>query len=148
MLWAVSKDFGASGFRIGVLYTQNMILLQALSNLNVFSGVSHPMQMMIAEILTDDEFVDSFLDDARMKIRLGYTICTRKLEEMVIPYVSAEAGIFVYCDFSSLLPSQDFEGEQKFSELVQTAARIIMTPGQCQRERKPVSNVVGVLVKK
>jgi 1-aminocyclopropane-1-carboxylate synthase len=43
LLWGLSKDFGASGFRFGVLYTQNELLLEALGNLNAFAAVSHPM---------------------------------------------------------------------------------------------------------
>lgn len=137
MLWGLSKDFGASGFRVGVLYTQNKVLLQALANLNRFSGVSHPMQQITAEILTDDSFVDSFLDSARAQLTWSYTACTRKLEEMVIPFVPAEAGISVYVDFSSLLPTQTFESEEKFASLVEHHARVVMTPGQCMRDRKP-----------
>uniref|UniRef100_A0A7S4I6X9 Aminotransferase class I/classII large domain-containing protein n=2 Tax=Odontella aurita TaxID=265563 RepID=A0A7S4I6X9_9STRA len=137
MLWALSKDFGASGFRIGVLYSQNIMLLQALSNLNIFSGVSHPMQQMISDVLKDDSFIDQYLAEARSKLLTSLKICTDKLEEMVIPFVPPEAGIFVYCDFSTLLPSQDFIGENRFMALVQEAARVVMTPGQAQRDRKP-----------
>lgn len=50
-VWALSKDFGASGFRIGTLYSQNNRLLSSIANLNIFSGVSHPMQMIVSEIL-------------------------------------------------------------------------------------------------
>jgi len=137
MLWGLSKDFGASGFRVGVLYTQNENLLAALANLNIFSGVSHPMQMITAELLKDDDFVDSFLLDARAQLNWSYTICTRKLEEMVIPYVPAEAGLFVYADFSSVLPEQTFDGEARFASFMQDVARVVMTPGQSQRDRKP-----------
>lgn len=40
MLWALSKDFGSSGFRIGTIYSQNTQFMDALSNLSIFSGVS------------------------------------------------------------------------------------------------------------
>ena len=55
-VWALSKDFGASGFRIGILYTQNELVLRALSNLNIFSCVSHPMQLIMADFLVDDVY--------------------------------------------------------------------------------------------
>jgi 1-aminocyclopropane-1-carboxylate synthase len=136
-LWALSKDFGSSGFRIGTLYTQNTHLLSSLANLNIFSSVSHPMQMILSEVLMDDNFIYSFLDRAREKIRYSYYFVTRKLDEMVIPYVKAKSGIFVYVDFSALLPSQTPEGEEKFASLLLDAARIIMTPGQSQKDLKP-----------
>ena len=98
-LWALSKDFASSGFRVGVLYTQNEALLRTLQNLNIFSGVSHPMQMIVAETLTDNEFVDNFLDRSREELVRAYKICTEKLDEMLVPYVVPEAGMFVYADF-------------------------------------------------
>jgi aspartate/methionine/tyrosine aminotransferase len=136
-LWGLSKDFGASGFRIGTLYSQNTDLLHALANLNIFSGVSHPMQMILTELLYDDDFVDNFLDKSREKLKRSYDLVTRKLDEMVIPYVSAQAGLFVYVDFSSLLPEPTFEGEAMFSKLTQEVARLVLTPGQFQNDSKP-----------
>lgn len=144
-LWALSKDFASSGFRVGVLYSQNAQLMDALGNLNVFSGVSHPMQLTTARMLSDDEFVDSFLDQSRAKLRTSYELCTSKLTEMGVPYTPARAGMFVYCDFSSLLPLttttdkrlSSFEGERRFAALVQDRARVVMTPGESQRDPTP-----------
>jgi len=137
VLWGLSKDFGASGFRFGVLYTHNAELLQSLANLNIFCAVSNPMQMIVAEVLMDDNFIDSFLERARGQLLQSYNLCIEKLQEMVVPYVAAEAGLFVYVDFSSLLPEPTFEGEAKFASLIQDFARVVMTPGHIQHDRKP-----------
>jgi aspartate/methionine/tyrosine aminotransferase len=136
-LWALSKDFGASGFRVGVLYTQNKALSSALSNLNIFSSVSQPMQGVIAALLDDEEFVDTVLDRSRILLKASYQIVTDALREMDIPYVEAHAGIFVYCDFSSWLPSQSFQGEGILERFFQEQVRIVMTPGESQRDNKP-----------
>lgn len=136
-LWALSKDFGSSGFRVGVLYTQNEVLSQALSNLNIFSAVSHPMQAVLAELLDDEEYIDTFLNTSKELLKSSYKIVTEAMDEMNIPYVTAKACIFVYCDFSSLLPEQTFEGEARFASLVQDGARIVLTPGHSQRDAKP-----------
>jgi len=61
MIWALSKDFGASGFRAGVLYSQNEALISAFSNYNIFSSISHPMQAVIADVMSDNDYVDKFL---------------------------------------------------------------------------------------
>lgn len=136
-VWALSKDFGSSGFRVGVLYTQNKTVLSAFGNVNMFSGVSHPMQAIIAELLSDDEFIDHFLFKNRSLLRSSYEIVTKGLDEMEVPFVPAQAGIFVYCDFSSLLCEKSFEGEDKLASLFEDYARIVMTPGCSQREDKP-----------
>ena len=114
-----------------------MQLLQALANLNIFSGVPNPMQMIVSEILVDDSFVDAFLEESRFHLVSSYNICIRRLEEMVVPYVPAEAGLFVYVDFSSLLPELSFEGEAKFASLIEDVARVVMTPGHSQKDNKP-----------
>lgn len=145
----MGKDFAACGFRLAILYTQNDLLKKALQNLQIFSSVAQPMQMIMAELLYDDVFIDNFLTHTRMCIHQSYTICTSKLEEMCVPYIQADAGFFVYCDFSSLIlilerrsrrkngfsssssstSCNGVEGEEKFADLVEREARIVMKPG-------------------
>ena len=95
------------------------------------------MQLIVAEILSDDDFIDTFLEDSRTQLVHSYQICSRKLDEMVIPHVHAVAGLFVYVDFSSLLPENSFRGEAAFARLMQEATRVVMTPGRSQHDRKP-----------
>ena len=123
MVYALSKDFGASGLRFGILYSQNTLLMKGISLMNSFSAVSGPIQYMISEILTDDPFLTMFLQISRQRIYYSYNICVEKLNEMVVPYVPAEAGIFVYVDFSSLLPKKTYHYERQLTELVSTSCR-------------------------
>ena len=95
------------------------------------------MQVITADLLTDDAFVDSFLATAQDRLRHSYRICVEKLEEMVVPFIPADAGLFVYVDFSSLLPEKTFEGEARFSEAMMKYARVVLTPGQSQFEKTP-----------
>jgi aspartate/methionine/tyrosine aminotransferase len=120
MIWALSKDFGASGLRYGILYTQNELLIKALANINTMSCVSQPIQYMISEILTDDIFIDQYLyQSIHVTTQSCYDICCTKLNEMVIPYIKPDAAIYVYADFSSLLPSLlSFEAERQLTDLV------------------------------
>ena len=139
MIWGLSKDFGCSGLRIGILSTQNKLLLKALESLNTMSGVPNPMQGILANVLSDDVFVDSFLKESAIRLRKSYDLCITTLDEIKIPYIPAEAGLFVYCDFSTLFPdnhSLSFEWEDRFFDLMANVARIILTPGKCQRETK------------
>lgn len=132
----MSKDFGASGLRYGVLYSQNELMLEGLATLSTFSGVSGPIQYLVSEILTDDVFVDSFLEESRQRLVNSYQICTNKLEEMVLPFVPAEAAMFVYVDFSPLLPQKTFAYERKLSELM-FEVRVVLTPGESQNDTTP-----------
>jgi aspartate/methionine/tyrosine aminotransferase len=143
LLYALSKDFGSSGLRVGMLYTQNDDLLDALPSVNIYTCVPGPIQYLVAELLTDDRFVESFLETSRNRLQYSYQICAQKLDEMVIPYVPAMAGVFVYVDFSSLIPSRRKteasrrEWETEFGRLVFRYARLVMTPGSVQHDPYP-----------
>ncbi|GMI23140.1 hypothetical protein TrCOL_g6777, partial [Triparma columacea] len=89
VVWAMSKDFGGSGLRAGVLMTGNEKLKQSMSNISVFSGVSHPMQLMIADVLSDENWVDDYLAYSNEQLRRCYEIVTRTLDEIDVPYVKA-----------------------------------------------------------
>jgi aspartate/methionine/tyrosine aminotransferase len=126
MVLALSKDFGASGLRYAIVYSQNQAFLDGLGTLNIFTGVSGPLQYMVSELLTDDAFVDCFLEESRRRLVTSYELCTRKLEEMVLPFVPAQAGIFAYVDFSSLLQGKTFEWEEKLANLVGFVVRNLL----------------------
>jgi aspartate/methionine/tyrosine aminotransferase len=55
----------------------------------------------------------------------------------VLPFVPAEAGMFVYVDFSAILPQKTKEWEAKLSQLLIDHARLILTPGDSMREPMP-----------
>jgi aspartate/methionine/tyrosine aminotransferase len=137
LVWALSKDFGGSGLRVGIVYSQNEQFMQGLASISIFTSVSGPVQHLAAELLTDDFFVDMFMEESRTRVLASYNICVSKLQEMVLPYVHAEAGVFVYVDFSALLPEKTFEWEAKLSDLIFNCSRIVLTPGETQHEPKP-----------
>jgi 1-aminocyclopropane-1-carboxylate synthase len=45
--------------------------------------------------------------------------------------------MFVYVDFSALLPQKTIEWESRLSQLLIDHARLILTPGESMRERHP-----------
>lgn len=61
IIWGMSKDFGASGLRIGVLYTQNKTLLKAISRSNDFLQVSNLAQHILGKILSNSDFISCYL---------------------------------------------------------------------------------------
>jgi aspartate/methionine/tyrosine aminotransferase len=145
LIYALSKDFGASGMRVGILYTQNEDLLEALPSVNIFTCVPGPIQYLVAELLTDDAFVASFLETSRRRLAGSYQICAKKLDEMVIPHFLATAGVFVYADFSSLMPASvragtckaQYEWEDEFGHMLFRHARLVLTPGSVQHDPQP-----------
>ena len=136
ILWGLSKDFGSSGFRCGVLYTQNELVKKALGSINMFAAIGHPLQKMIAHMLSDDKFVDTYLGRARSDLVASYSIVTSTLTSLDLPFVEARAGIFLWADFSSLLPEMSWEGEEALVSMF-FEEKVVMTPGQSTRAKKP-----------
>jgi len=55
-LWyALSKDLGISGFRVGILYTLNETLIKGYDNFNVPHLISNHTQWLLSEILVANE---------------------------------------------------------------------------------------------
>ena len=130
VLWGLSKDFGASGLRVGVLYSQNAQLLAAFSSMNMAIQVSNMTQEMAAHILNDRTFVDIYLKETRIKLKESYDYLHHQLKELGIMIVSpAGASIFCFADFRILMSEQSFEGERSLFERLADRG-VVLTPGE------------------
>lgn len=69
VLWGFAKDFGASGFRVGVLATYNPALREAMSQLAYFHLVPAPMQRALAAVLHDGPWVARFVATNQAALR-------------------------------------------------------------------------------
>ncbi len=72
VIFGLSKDWCASGLRVGCLWTLNARLQAALQNVNAFYGVSGIAQHMIAEMLEDLSFVDKYLSENKRRLASAY----------------------------------------------------------------------------
>lgn len=72
IIFGLSKDWCASGLRVGCLWTLNARLQAALQNVNAFYGVSGIAQHMIAEMLEDLSFVDKYLKENKRRLGSAY----------------------------------------------------------------------------
>jgi aspartate/methionine/tyrosine aminotransferase len=61
ILWGLSKDFGLSGFRVGVFYSHNTQLLQAMGRMADPLSASHFTQEISGYILSDQTFLDFYI---------------------------------------------------------------------------------------
>lgn len=106
-LFGLSKDLGASGLRVGFLVTRNKALNAALAGCLVGHCVSGDTSLRVAEMLQDDEWVDGFMKVALGHLKTGYDAVTSLLSRAGVPYVHAQAGMFVWVDFSEFLSGED-----------------------------------------
>lgn len=128
--YAFSKDFGISGFRMGVAYSYNDLFVQAYENLNYSNLVSNYAQWIMEEVLSDHDFVRHYIQENQQLLTDAYAVIIKTLKQLNIPYVPARGSLFVWLDFSEFLVAQTLEAENTFWEQFYRATNILLTPGQ------------------
>lgn len=146
VLWGLSKDFGMSGLRFGVTWTQNTKILAALATAAVFTCVPGPCQALVADMLGDDAFCDAYLEENSAALAAGCAAVTAALDKLDLPYLLPNYGIYIWCDFSSLLPAFAggrtdaaalFAAEARLNDLFVTDLKLVLTPGDAQHAPEP-----------
>uniref|UniRef100_A0A671M941 1-aminocyclopropane-1-carboxylate synthase-like protein 1 n=1 Tax=Sinocyclocheilus anshuiensis TaxID=1608454 RepID=A0A671M941_9TELE len=112
IMWGVSKDFAMSGMRVGMVYSENRDLVQALDQLGCFHGVPGPTQYQMAQLLRDRDWLNSeFLPENRQRLREAHSFMTEELKKLDIPFLHRSAGFFIWADLSKYLSEKTFAEE-------------------------------------
>lgn len=111
-VYALSKDFGLSGLRVGAVYTENEHIQLPLQKLNDLCQISSQTQTTVERMLSSKDvngefWTDSFLKENCSRIQARCNQLQTCLEDCDIPYIKADSGLFVWMDFSEFLPPLD-----------------------------------------
>lgn len=128
-VWAFSKDFAMSGLRCGVLMTTNAEVREAVTNLAYWSLVSGDTQHLLGTMLNDEAWTDEYLTAMRSRIADSYAAATETLDAAGIPYVRADAGLFVLCDLRKFLTEPTWDAERSLWKKIIDEANVNLTPG-------------------
>lgn len=137
IVWAFSKDFGASGLRCGVLVSENEALIAAVDTLAYWACCSGDTQFLLGEMISDDSWVDGYVTGMRARLGAAYRSVTTALEAESIPYLPAQAGFFFLCDLRRFMPEQSWEGERALWRRMLEMANVNLTPGSACRVAEP-----------
>lgn len=113
VVWSLSKDFCASGLRVGILLSQNTQLMKVCSfdSYAIFSSTSRLSQWAVMHMLSDIDWVNNFISENKYRLRLAYQHCVDGLNMLKIPFIPSAAGFFLLADFRKFLPSHTAEAE-------------------------------------
>uniref|UniRef100_A0A8C1MVJ9 Aminotransferase class I/classII large domain-containing protein n=1 Tax=Cyprinus carpio TaxID=7962 RepID=A0A8C1MVJ9_CYPCA len=112
VMWGVSKDFAMAGMRVGMVYSENRDLVQALDQLGCFHGVPGPTQYLMAQLLRDRDWLNSeFLPENRHRLREAHSFMIEELKKLDIPFLHRSAGFFIWADLSKYLKEKTFAEE-------------------------------------
>lgn len=104
-LWGLSKDMGGSGFRVGVLYSNNKKLLQACGGMNDMSQISNVAQQVLMTVLSDHTWVDSYFSENRAKLLVCFQTLKHGLEALGVEVYPSQSGIFAFVNLRSMFRS-------------------------------------------
>lgn len=144
-VYALSKDFASSGLRVGVAYTENDSIVLPLQKLNDLCQISSQTQLLVENMLSGD-WAMSFLEENQSRIRNRSNLLTGTLDELDIPYLEPDSGLFVWMDFRQFLPELDENVSQEaqkgpreralYLELMHEFG-LLFTPGLSMRNLEP-----------
>lgn len=137
IVWAFSKDFGLSGLRAGVLYTENDAVMKAVDGLAYWAAVSGDTQSLLRQLVADDVWIDSYLAENRRRLGNAYRRVTEVLDSYGIDYIPADAGFFFLVDVRPLMDEITWEAEHRLWSYLVDELKINLTPGSACHNGEP-----------
>lgn len=127
--YSFSKDFGISGLRVGVTYSQNETLLRAWGNYGAPSMASNHTQWLLSELLRDTNWVENMVAQSQRKLTASYLTVIRFLREHQLNYSPAAGSLFVWFDLGPFLADHTEEAAaQLWAKIYQETGVLLTAP--------------------
>ncbi|KAM7491437.1 hypothetical protein LguiA_034358 [Lonicera macranthoides] len=129
VVYGLSKDMGFPGFRIGIIYSYNDVLVNCARKMSSFGLISTQTQHLIASMLSDDAFVENFLRENRHRLAKRHGDFTKGLEQVGVGNLKSNAGLFFWMDLRKLLSKPTFDSEMTLWRLIINEVKVNVSPG-------------------
>lgn len=111
VVYGMSKDFAANGFRIGVIISQhNPKLLKSITTTATFSKVASPADTLWSALLDNQKELAKYITKNQNDLRVAYDFAVSWLKFHKIPYIPSNAGHFLAIDLRGVLSNVDKYG--------------------------------------
>ncbi|OWF41550.1 1-aminocyclopropane-1-carboxylate synthase-like protein 1 [Mizuhopecten yessoensis] len=111
-LWGFSKDLSLSGFRCGMIYSENTRLLDYVRKVSMFCSIPAPVQIILNAIISDTEWLDTvYFPTYQKRQRQHFEIASDGLEKIGIPFYRGTAGSYIWMNLTKYLPHKTSEEE-------------------------------------
>lgn len=129
VVYGFAKDFGLSGYKVGVLYTENAAVRRAAQAFAYFHSVSMLTQRTLAHLLSDDRLPE-FFTRMRARLKTSYDHAAGELRGCSIPHLPVRGGIVLWLDLRSMLRDPTHEEEMRVCKELFHARKLSISPGQ------------------
>lgn len=129
VIWGFAKDFALPGLKVGVLHTASAPVRAAARALAYFAPVSTDTQHLLCALLSDEDWVDTFIAANTRRLLVSYDCASDLLAAHGIGHVRAQAGFSLWVDLSRWLATATFAAEHTLWQHLFEAARVNILPG-------------------
>lgn len=129
VVYSLSKDLGLSGFRVGMIYSNNEMVISAATKMSSFVLVSSQTQHLVSNILGDKMFIKYYMKENLRRLRKRHGMLVSKLKRIGIPCLRSNGGLFCWVDMRHLLSSKTFECELELWNKILYDIKINTSPG-------------------
>lgn len=129
IVYSLSKDLGFPGFRVGILYSYNDAVVNCARKMSSFGLVSTQTQRLIATMLSDDAFVERFLNESSSRLCSRHAMMSKALAQVGIGSLRSNAGLYYWMDLRRLLKEPTFESELELWRMIIHDVKINVSPG-------------------
>ncbi|PWA52664.1 ACC synthase 1 [Artemisia annua] len=130
IVYSLSKDMGFPGFRVGIIYSYNDTVVNIARKMSSFGLVSTQTQHMIASMLSDNDFVEKFISESRIRLAHRHDLFAKELSQVGIGSLESNAGLFFWMDLRRFLKEPTFESEMTFWRTIINEIKLNVSPGQ------------------
>lgn len=129
IVYSLSKDLGFPGFRVGIIYSYNDVVVNIARKMSSFGLVSTQTQRLIASMLSDTIFVENFIAKSAMKLSQRHDLFTKGLGQVGITTLKSNAGLFIWMDLRRFLEKSTFDDELKLWHIIINKVKLNVSPG-------------------
>ncbi|KAI3758459.1 hypothetical protein L6452_06022 [Arctium lappa] len=129
VVYSLSKDLGLSGFRVGMIYSNNKMVISAATKMSSFGLISSQTQHLISNILGDKKFMKYYMKENARRLKKRHEMLVSKLKRIGIRCLRSNAGLFCWVNMRHLLSCDTFEAEFELWNKILCNIKLNISPG-------------------
>jgi aspartate/methionine/tyrosine aminotransferase len=134
-VYSMAKDFSLSGFKVGFFYSRNAEILKGMQAASYFYTPSNQTQDACAQLLTDHDWIRSYLKENKNRLLENIKIFEQELKPH-FPFARPEAAFFLYPNLNKLAELHHLQGDLEIFRFLIDELKVNFLPGLFFHDQK------------